>query len=55
MNSANHMIKSLMCHNLTSHPLMVIREKQITLNEHDNEIGSIAFFECNGAIDCNHL
>ena len=43
MNSANRMIKSLMCHNLTSHPLMVIREEQITVNEYDNKIGSIAF------------
>ena len=42
MNSANRMIKSLMCHNLTSHPLMVIREEQITVNEYDNKIGSIA-------------
>ena len=43
MNSANRMIKSLMCHNLTSHPLMVIQEKQITANKYDNKIGSIAF------------
>ena len=41
MNSANRMIKSLMCHNLTSHPLMVIREKQIAANESDHKIAFI--------------
>ena len=41
MNSANRMIKSHMCHNLTSHPLMAIREKQIAANESDHKISFI--------------
>ena len=38
MNSANRMIKSLMCHNFRSHPLMVIQGKQITANESDDKM-----------------